>query len=144
MPATVLAPGARVEIRSAEWIVRRVDATSTGGYSLLVTGVSEIVRDKEARFLTEIEGKGIKVLDPAETALVPDDSPQFEKPSSTWKACCANRLPPIPTSGSVTAPPLTTCHSNSTQPFKPSTSPGNASSWRIRPAWAKRSKSESC
>ncbi len=79
MPATVLAPGARVEIRSAEWIVRRVDATSTGGYSLLVTGVSEIVRDKEARFLTEIEGKGIKVLDPAETALVPDDSPQFRK-----------------------------------------------------------------
>jgi len=79
MAATVLAPGARVEIRSAEWIVRRVDATSTGGYSLLVTGVSEIVRDKEARFLTEIEGKGIKVLDPAETALVPDDSPQFRK-----------------------------------------------------------------
>src|SRR5689334_252124 len=79
MPETVLAPGARVEIRSAEWIVRRVDATSTGGYSLLVTGVSEIVRDKEARFLTEIEGKGIKVLDPAETALVPDDSPQFRK-----------------------------------------------------------------
>src|ERR1022692_205650 len=69
MSSTVLAPGARVEIRSAEWIVRRVDATSTGGYSLLVTGVSEIVRDKEARFLTEIEGKGIKVLDPAETDL---------------------------------------------------------------------------
>jgi hypothetical protein len=77
MPTTVLAAGARVEIRSAEWIVRRVDATSTGGYSLLVTGVSEIVRDKEARFLTEIEGNGIKVLDPAETELVPDPSPQF-------------------------------------------------------------------
>lgn len=77
MSATVLAPGARVEIRSAEWIIRRVDATSTGGYSLLATGVSEIVRDKEARFLTEIEGKGIKVLDPAETELVPDHSPQF-------------------------------------------------------------------
>src|ERR1022692_110745 len=79
MSSTVLAPGARVEIRSAEWIVRRVDATSTGGYSLLVTGVSEIVRDKEARFLTEIEGKGIKVLDPAETDLVPDPSPEFRK-----------------------------------------------------------------
>jgi hypothetical protein len=38
-----------------------VDATSTGGYSLLVTGVSEIVRDEEARFLTEIEAKGIQV-----------------------------------------------------------------------------------
>ena len=32
---------------------------------------------KEARFLTEIEGKGITVLDPSETELVPDTSPQF-------------------------------------------------------------------
>ena len=85
MPAMVLAPGARVEIRSAEWIVRRVDATSTGGYSLLVTGVSEIVRDKEARFLTEIEGKGIKVLDPAETELVPDPSPQFRNSQALYR-----------------------------------------------------------
>jgi hypothetical protein len=46
MATIVLAPGARVENRSAEWIVRRVDATSTGGYSLLVAGVSEIVRTR--------------------------------------------------------------------------------------------------
>lgn len=75
--SNVLAPGARVEIRGAEWIIRRVDTTSTGGQSVLVTGVSEIVRGKESRFLTEIEGKGIVVLEPAETVLVPDASPQF-------------------------------------------------------------------
>lgn len=72
-----LAPGARVEIRGVEWIVRRVDPTSTGGYSVAVTGVSELVRGREARFLTEIEGKGIVVLDPAETRLVGDESPQY-------------------------------------------------------------------
>ena len=75
-PST-LAPGARVLIRDAEWIVKRVDPTGTGGRSVQVIGVSEIVRHKEARFLTEIEGKGITVLDPSETELVPDTSPQF-------------------------------------------------------------------
>lgn len=72
-----LAPGARVEIRGVEWVVRRVDATSTGGRSIAVTGASELVRGREARFLTEIEGKGIVVLDPAETKLVADTSPQY-------------------------------------------------------------------
>jgi ERCC4-related helicase len=72
-----IAPGARVLIRDAEWIVKRVDRTGTGGRSIQVVGVSEIVRHKEARFLDEIEGKTITVLDPAETELVPDSSPQF-------------------------------------------------------------------
>lgn len=75
--APVLAPGARVEIRGVEWIVRRVDSTSTGGHSVAVTGVSELVRGRETRFLTEIEGKGIVVLDPAETKPVADGSPQY-------------------------------------------------------------------
>lgn len=77
MSTGVLAPGARVLIRDAEWIVKRKDRTSTGGYSLQVVGVSEIVRHREARFLTEIEGKGITVLDPADTELIVDISPQF-------------------------------------------------------------------
>jgi len=72
-----LAPGARVLIRDAEWIVKTKNRTSTGGYSLHVVGVSEIVRHREARFLTEIEGKGITVLDPADTELIVDTSPQF-------------------------------------------------------------------
>ena len=77
MAASAIAPGARVLIRDAEWIVKRVDRTSTGGQSIQVVGVSQIVRHKEARFLSEIEGKGITVLDLAETELVADPSPQF-------------------------------------------------------------------
>jgi hypothetical protein len=64
MADTAIAPGARVLIRGAEWIVKRVDRTGTGGQSIQAVGVSEIVRHKEARFLSEIEGKGITVLTP--------------------------------------------------------------------------------
>ena len=81
MPAVIpsLAPGARVIIRDAEWLVRRVDRTSTKGEALSVVGLSELVKDKEAIFLTEIENGGgeIEVMDPAETRLVPDSSSAF-------------------------------------------------------------------
>lgn len=51
----LLAPGARVVIRDAEWLVRRFDRTSTNGRAVTCIGLSELVRDKEAVFLTEIE-----------------------------------------------------------------------------------------
>jgi superfamily II DNA or RNA helicase len=75
--ASVLAPGARVLVRDAEWLVRRVDRTSTGGQALSVVGISELVRDKESIFLTEIE-KAIEVLDPADTQLVADTSSAYQ------------------------------------------------------------------
>ena len=71
----VFAPGLRVEIRDAEWVIRSVDPTSTGEQSLLVTGISELVRGKEARFLTELDP--VKPLHPEDTELVPDRSPRF-------------------------------------------------------------------
>ncbi|MHC4758146.1 MAG: SNF2-related protein [Planctomycetota bacterium] len=74
---TIFAPGARVVVRDTEWIVRRVDNTSTGGQALNVVGVSELVKDKESIFLTEIE-KTIDILDPAETKLVQDDSSSYQ------------------------------------------------------------------
>jgi len=68
-----LAPGMRVVIRDAEWVIRKVDTASDGGQQLTCDGVSELVRDKTALFLTELEGK-IHILDPAKTTLVKDDS----------------------------------------------------------------------
>jgi superfamily II DNA or RNA helicase len=73
----IFAPGTRVVVRDAEWLVRKVDRTSTGGQSLNVIGISELVKDKEAIFLTEID-KNIEVLDPAETNLVPDKSMSYQ------------------------------------------------------------------
>lgn len=44
---------------------------------MVATGVSDTVRGRETRFLTEIEGNGLVVLDPSETVLVMDPSPQY-------------------------------------------------------------------
>ena len=62
-------------MRDAEWVVRRVDMTSGGNHQLACTGVSEIVRDRKAVFLSEIER--IEVLEPENTRLVADRSPAF-------------------------------------------------------------------
>ena len=37
----IYAPGARIVVRDAEWLVRRVDRTSTGGQALNVIGIKE-------------------------------------------------------------------------------------------------------
>ena len=71
----VPAPGARVVIRDAEWVVRRVDMIADGAYQLVCDGVSELVREQEAVYLSTLEQ--IEVLDPALTRLVPDRSPGF-------------------------------------------------------------------
>ena len=68
-------PGLRVVIRDAEWIVRRVDH-APGGFQLTCEGASELVRGREAVFLTALE-RSVEVLDPAQTRLVADTSPQF-------------------------------------------------------------------
>ena len=47
-PKITFAPGARVLIRDAEWVVRRVDPSAAGGQQLLCVGVSELVREREA------------------------------------------------------------------------------------------------
>ncbi len=72
------APGARVEIRDAEWVIRRVDISSDKGYQLTCDGISELVRGKETIFLSQLEDE-IKILDPATTVLVQDTSNAFEQ-----------------------------------------------------------------
>ena len=71
------APGARVEIRDAEWVIRRVDVSSDRGYQLTCDGISELVRSKEAIFLTQLEDE-IKILDPATTVLIQDTANAFD------------------------------------------------------------------
>ncbi len=71
-------PGTRIVVRDAEWVVRRVELSPDGGAQLTCTGVSELVRERGAVFLTRLEDE-IKVLDPATTTLVPDTSPRFTR-----------------------------------------------------------------
>lgn len=70
------APGSRVVIRDEEWLVRRVDPASDGGYLLSCDGVSELVRGRATLFLTVLEDD-ILVLDPSKTELVADCSSHF-------------------------------------------------------------------
>lgn len=51
----IAAPGARVLIRDAEWLVRRVDPSTDGGELLVCDGVSDLVRGRTAHFLTKLE-----------------------------------------------------------------------------------------
>lgn len=69
------APGMRVIIRDEEWLIRKVDSNSLGGYTLTVTGLSRLVKDKEAIFISQLEE--IITINPEETKLVPDKSPKF-------------------------------------------------------------------
>lgn len=70
------APGSRVVIRDEEWLVRRIDPATDGGWLLTCDGVSELVRSRSALFLTTLEDE-IAVLDPEKTELVPDDTPAY-------------------------------------------------------------------
>ena len=71
-----VAPGARIVVRDAEWVVRRVDQSSDGGQQLTCDGVSAIVRGQEGVFLSNLD-RDIEILDPAKTKLVRDESPAF-------------------------------------------------------------------
>ncbi len=68
-----LAPGMRVVIRDAEWVIRRADQASGGGYQFTCDGISEIVLGQEGIFLSKLEDR-IQVLDPAETEIIADES----------------------------------------------------------------------
>jgi len=65
------APGARVLIRDEEWMIRRVQDARAGS-ALHVVGLSELVRNQEALFLTELDD--VEILKAEETELVRDDS----------------------------------------------------------------------
>jgi hypothetical protein len=57
-----LVAGARIRVRDSEWVVAHVDRSATSGAIVLATGLSGIVRDKEAIFIEAIEkarGRGV-------------------------------------------------------------------------------------
>lgn len=69
--------GMRTVIRDEEWMVRKIEINNLGNKALHCVGISPLVKDKEAIFLTDLEE--IKVIDPSETKLVPDTSEFFNR-----------------------------------------------------------------
>ena len=92
--APTYAPGARVQVRGEEWIVRDVSPARFGfsdEVAVRVVGVSELVRDKEAIFLTELDD--VIELRPEETKLVLDTSPRFRR-SKLYISSLLRQSPP--------------------------------------------------
>ncbi|MBY5462067.1 DEAD/DEAH box helicase [Rhizobium leguminosarum] len=63
-----------IQLRSATWKVLGSSTLKLGYREVHCRGLSGLVRDKEARFVWDLE-KGARVLDPTEVRLVPDESP---------------------------------------------------------------------
>ncbi|MEE2732965.1 MAG: DEAD/DEAH box helicase [Pseudomonadota bacterium] len=74
----VFSPGMRVECRSAEWLVTRVDPANNNNDQIVwCVGVDDLVRGHEAAFLTQLET--IREVDPKKTRLVRDESNNYSK-----------------------------------------------------------------
>lgn len=71
-----IAPGSRVRVRDEDWLVRRIDRTSSGQRRLEVTGISSLVRNREALFLEDFE-ESVELIDPRNTVPVVDPSPNY-------------------------------------------------------------------
>lgn len=94
--SSALAPGARVIVRSEEWLVRRVDRTESGAQLLTVTGLSPLVRDREAKFNEAIEALDtpIRIVDPKATQPVADASPYYRDTRLFLEALLRQTVPP--------------------------------------------------
>lgn len=85
------APGMRVLIRDEEWMIRKCDPNSFNTYTLQCVGVSPLVRDKTAYFLSDLEK--ITVIDPAKTTLVPDGSARFTRSRLFLESLWRQKIP---------------------------------------------------
>jgi hypothetical protein len=98
----LITPGARVVVRDEDWLVRSVHDTQTDGRLVRVTGISELVADAEATFLTNIDD--VQPVRPEDTVLVNDDSPGYRR-SRLWMEAVLRKAP-----HPVSDPALTTGH----------------------------------
>lgn len=71
------APGMRLIIRDEEWMIKKIDTNEIGEQALNCIGISPLVKDKEAIFLTDLEK--IEAVDPTKVKLVKDESPRYTK-----------------------------------------------------------------
>ncbi|WP_460208434.1 SNF2-related protein [Thiopseudomonas denitrificans] len=76
MHPQLFTPGSRIEVRDAEWRIKRIDRTTDGGEALVCEGLSELVLGRETTFLSKLEPR-IRVLEPQDTRLVDDPSSQY-------------------------------------------------------------------
>lgn len=71
------APGMRVLIRGEEWRVKKVEDNILGNKALYCVGISDLVRDREAVFLSDLDH--IEPVNPENIHFVIDDSGHYRK-----------------------------------------------------------------
>lgn len=71
------APGMRVIIRDEEWMIKKCDTNSYKSNTLQCIGISPLVKDKSAFFLSDLEK--IEVVDPVKTRLKVDTSAHYDR-----------------------------------------------------------------
>lgn len=85
------APGMRTIIRDEEWMVRKIETNVLGNRALHCVGISPLVKDKEAIFLTDLEQ--IQIVNPAEVKLVADNSPFYKRTLLFLESQWRQRIP---------------------------------------------------
>ncbi|MCD8364037.1 MAG: DEAD/DEAH box helicase [Lachnospiraceae bacterium] len=71
------APGMRTIIRDEEWMIKKIETNSLGNKALYCVGISPLVKDREATFLSDLED--VQIVNPAEVKLIPDQSPFYKR-----------------------------------------------------------------
>ncbi|HEX5113656.1 MAG TPA: helicase-related protein [Pseudonocardiaceae bacterium] len=84
------AAGSTVVVRDEEWLVHSCEAAGEG-WRLDCLGLSELVRNTEAIFYTELEDN-VEPLDPSCARLVRDDSPGFRR-TRLWLESVLRKTP---------------------------------------------------
>src|SRR4030088_691948 len=84
------APGSIVAVRDEEWLVTSSERLAAGPWKVRCTGVSELVRDTDATFLTDLDD--IARLDPKDARLVVADSPGFRR-TRLWLEAVLRKTP---------------------------------------------------
>ena len=85
------APGMTTIIRDEEWMVKKIETNSLGNKALYCIGISPLVKDKEAIFLTDLEQ--IQIVNPAEVKLIPDSSPFYTRTLLYLESQCRHKIP---------------------------------------------------
>ena len=85
------APGMRAIIRDEEWLIKKVEKNNKGEDALYCSGITPLVKDKEAIFLDDLED--VKIVNPAEIKLVKDTSPHFIKSKLYFESKWRTKIP---------------------------------------------------
>jgi len=89
--ALTFAPGNVVEVRDEEWLITSIDESADGPV-LNVQGLADLVRGQGAVVYPSLDR--IKLNDPRDITVRPDDSPKYRRSASGWSRPSAR--PPCP------------------------------------------------